>query len=432
MAHAREDAISTFRFVHAADIHLDSPLKTLALRAPELAELIGNATRRAFVNIIELCLAEQVEALIIAGDLYDGDQTSMKTARFLAEQLGRLHRAGICTFIIRGNHDNLSRITRELTLPDSVKLFSGRAEAHDFGRPRGNRPVFIHGLSFANAHAPESLLAKYKPAVEGAVNIGILHTSLGGAAGHDPYAPCSVQQLQATGFNYWALGHIHQRSQADGPCTVVMPGIPQGRDINEAGPKSVSLVSIGDDLDINVEERLTSIAQFERVSLDVSGIEDWRDLLRAAGKIIERTRQNTRSEHAILRFRLTGTSPLAFRIRRDAELAKAELDNLAAGVGGTWIEKLELACKPGRVQDDSGNPLFELHDLIASEVMPSDAFRAEAANIIEELQAQLPPELRHIFGSDDAALAATIRTVGAEGMEYVISRLHSSIQAEAN
>src|SRR5208282_3663780 len=118
-----------FRFVHTADVHLDSPLSTLALRDPALAELIGGATRKAFAAVIDLCLAEQVDALLIAGDLYDGEQTSMKTARFLADQLRRLHEGGIQTFIIRGNHDAESRITRELTLPDSVKVFGGRAEA---------------------------------------------------------------------------------------------------------------------------------------------------------------------------------------------------------------------------------------------------------------------------------------------------------------
>jgi exonuclease SbcD len=368
---------------------------------------------------------------MIAGDLYDGDQTSMKTARFLAEQLGRLHGAGIRTFVIRGNHDNLSRITRELTFPESVKVFTGRAEAHEFERGRGNRPVFVHGLSFANAHAPESLLGKYKPAIADAMNIGILHTSLGGSTGHDLYAPCSVQELQATGFNYWALGHIHQRFETTGHCTIVMPGIPQGRDINEGGPKSVSLVTIGDDLTVNVEERLTSIAQFERLNLDVSRIEEWRDLLRAATKVIERARQNAASEHAIFRFRLEGTSQLAFRIRRDADLAKGELDNIAAGVGRTWNEGVEVSCKPGHVEAASGNPLFVLRDLIASDVITSDAFRAEATAIIEELQSHLPPELRNMFGSDEASLRAAIEALGAEGTEDVISRLHSGAEAEA-
>ena len=145
-----------YRFVHTADIHLDSPLRTLALREPELAELIGGATRKAFASIIDLCLAEQVDALMIAGDLYDGEQTSMKTARFLADQLRRLHEAGIAAFIIRGNHDAESRITRELALPESVKVFTGRAE---FVAIRcGALDTAVHGVSFVQKHSPDRLL----------------------------------------------------------------------------------------------------------------------------------------------------------------------------------------------------------------------------------------------------------------------------------
>jgi exonuclease SbcD len=107
---APREAAMPFRFVHAADIHLDSPLRSLALRDPALGELIGNATRRAFVAIVDLCLEEKVDALLIAGDLYDGDQTSMKTARFLSDQIRRLDQAGVRTFMIRGNHDALSKI----------------------------------------------------------------------------------------------------------------------------------------------------------------------------------------------------------------------------------------------------------------------------------------------------------------------------------
>ena len=248
-----------------------------------VAELIGNATRHAFIRIVDLCLEEQVDALLLAGDLYDGEQTSMKTARFLAEQIRRLHEAGIRVFVIRGNHDVLSRITKEVTFPDLVKVFGGRAEAV-VDRHTGDLPVAIHGLSFAQPHAPESLLGKYRPPVEGAVNIGILHTSLAGAPGHDLYAPCSLADLQATGFRYWALGHVHKRSIVEGACAIVMPGMPQGRDINEAGAKSVTLVTIDDDRSIHIEERVTSIAQFERVSVDATGIADWRDLVGALGR----------------------------------------------------------------------------------------------------------------------------------------------------
>src|SRR5580693_7995736 len=153
----------SFRFVHAADIHLDSPLRSLALRDPALADLIGNATRKAFIGVVDLCLDEQVDALLLSDDLYDGEQSSMKTARFLADQIRRLHEAKIKVFIIRGNHDAISRITRELTFPDAVTTFGRRATAVTVERERGAIPVAIHGISFAEPHAPESLLARFKP-----------------------------------------------------------------------------------------------------------------------------------------------------------------------------------------------------------------------------------------------------------------------------
>ena len=302
-----------FRFVHTADVHLDSPLRTLALREPALAELIGGATRRAFVSIVDLCLAERVDALLIAGDLYDGDQTSMKTARFLADQLRRLHEAGIATFVIRGNHDAELRITRELTLPDSAKVFSGRAEV--VRRAAGALDVAIHGISFAQKHAPDSLLAKFRGPEPGAVNIGMLHTSLGGSPAHDRYAPCSTADLHGTGFAYWALGHVHQRSVDEGRATIVMPGNPQGRDVNEAGPKSATLVTIDDSRGVAVEERLTSVAEFRRTPVDLSGAEDWRGALRRIERALEAERGATASEHLVARLILQGATPLAWRFR---------------------------------------------------------------------------------------------------------------------
>jgi len=415
----------TYRFVHAADIHLDSPLRSLALRDPGLADLIGNATRRAFVGIVDLCLDERVDALLLAGDLYDGDQTSMKTARFLAEQFRRLHEAGIRVFSIRGNHDALSRITKELTLPESVKVFGGRAEAVEVERPVGSTPVTIHGLSFAQPHAPESLLPRYRAPVEGAVNIGLMHTSLGGAAGHDPYAPCSVADLQASGFRYWALGHVHGRSITEGACTVVMPGMPQGRDINEAGPKSVTLVTIGDDRSVRHEERLTSLAQFERVTVDLEGIEDWRDIAGVLARSLERSRDNAVSEHLVARLRVTGTTALAWRARRDHDLLQAEAGDRASVIGRCWIEKLEVDCRaPGDPADRVADPIVELRRLIDERVRDTDAFRAEVAGIAEELRAQLPPECRAILGLDEVEADGILAAMVGEGTDDVLARLH--------
>lgn len=415
-----------YRFVHTADIHLDSPLRSLALRHPELSELIGNATRQAFVNIINLCLDEQVDALLLAGDLYDGEQTSMKTARFLAAQVRRLHEAGIRVFIIRGNHDALSKITQELVLPDSVKVFGGRAEAVAIDRGRSEVPVMIHGLSFAKPHAPESLVSKYKAPVEGAVNIGMMHTSLAGAPGHDLYAPCSIADLQAIGFRYWALGHVHKRSVTDGDCTIVMPGSPQGRDINEAGPKTGSLVTVTDDGAVRLEERNTSIAQFERITVDATGIDDWRDLATALSASLREAREAVSVDDLVVRVQITGGTPLAWRIRRDLDLLKTEADERAFVIGGCWVEKLEVSCHvPIIAAGSGGDPVTELRHLIESKVGQSDSFRQAAIRIAEELAAQLPPECRNLLGADESAFHETLAELASEGADDVIARLHA-------
>ena len=418
-----------FRFVHAADVHLDSPLRSLALRDPSLAELIGNATRRAFVGIVDLCLDEQVDALLLSGDLYDGEQTSMKTARFLADQLRRLHEAQIKVFVIRGNHDALSRITKELTLPDSVAIFGGRAAAVPMARERGAIPIAIHGISFAQPHAPDSLLPRFRPPVEGAVNIGLLHTSLDGSPGHDPYAPCGLADLQVAGFRYWALGHIHKRMTAEGAATVVMPGMPQGRDINESGPKSVTLATVTDDGSILLEERLTSVAQFERATVELGGIEDWRDMVRALGQALGQVRDRVTSEHLVARLHLTGTTPLAWRLRQDADLLRTEAEHQAAALGKSWIDKIEVDCRlPGTIQDSaqpSGAGPFEELRRLMGDLTQDDAFRAEIAAIGEELRTQLPAECRSLLGTDADTFATTLAAAARDGIDDVLARLRA-------
>ena len=423
-----------FRFVHAADIHLDSPLRSLALRDAALAELIGNATRRGFTNIIDLCLEEQVDALLLAGDLYDGEQTSMKTARFLADQIRKLHVAGIRVFIIRGNHDALSKITRELTFPDTVKIFGSRAEAVPIDRPRGALPVAIHGLSFAQPQAPESLLGRYRPPMEGAINIGLMHTSLDGAPGHDLYAPCKLADLQGAGFRYWALGHIHRRSVVSGDTIVVMPGIPQGRDINEAGAKSATLVTIADDGSIALEERMTGMAQFERLSVDIAGIDDWRSMVAAIDAAFARARGAVAAEHLVARLQLTGATSLAWRLRRDRDLLKTEASDRAGILTRFWIEAVDVACtvpdQPG-LGRPAADPVTELRRLMLTEVRANAAYQADVAAIAEELRGQLPPECRALLGADQAGFEARLAEAVGEGIEDVLARLQAGNEGAA-
>lgn len=411
-----------FRFVHTADIHLDSPLRSLAMRNPDLADLIGDGSRKAFISIVDLCLEERVDALVIAGDLYDGDQTSMKTARFLASQMTRLHQAGIRVFKIRGNHDALSRISKQLVFPDTVTIFGGRPQA--VLQTAGGLDVMFHGLSFASPKAPESLLPKYSAAHEGAVNVGIMHTSLAGSPGHDVYAPCNVADLHGHGFDYWALGHIHVRKVHPGTSTVVMPGMPQGRDINEAGEKSVTLVTIRDDRTIEIEERLTSIAQFERMSVGLTGTVEWPEVVGRVRSALEDIRASVRSRHVVVRLSLTGETPLSWALIRDRDLLLTEAEQAAEQVGETWVEKLELGLAPPRTETSEGvaDPIFELAESMRADAS-SEAFRTEARALVQKIVADLPPDGRDFAGKDEAGLELFLDSVLASSADLVTARL---------
>lgn len=413
-----------FRFVHTADLHLDSPLRSLALRNGDVAELIGDATRRALMGIVDICIDEQVDALIIAGDLYDGDQTSMKTARFLASQMQRLHEAGITTFVIRGNHDALSRITPELILPPSVTVFGGRSHAIDLAH--GDLALSIHGLSFAKPHAPESLLEKYRRPTPDSINIGIMHTSVAGAPGHDLYAPCKASDLHGWGFDYWALGHVHVRAQHAGERMVIMPGMPQGRDVNEGGEKTITLVTVNDDRSLIVEERATSVAQFERVSVDLSAAETWRETVELIEEGMGVVRDRTRSEHLVGRLRLTGATPLSWRLRRDRDLLAAEIDQRAEGLGKTWIEKIEIVTTvpvSAPVGVAAADPVLELGELMRDDIIHQHGVREAVRDIVKELRDDLPPEARGFSGDDETAFEALIDQLLSEGSEDMLARL---------
>lgn len=410
-----------FRFVHTADLHLDSPLRSLALREAGLAELIGNASRTVLSRIVDLCLSEAVQALVIAGDLYDGAQTSMKTARFLAQEMERLAAAGIPVFVIRGNHDALSKITRELVLPETVKVFTGRAEVVE--TEWNGHAVAVHGISFSNPQAPDSLLDRFRPPVAGAFNIGLLHTSLGGAPGHDPYAPCTLADLQRTGFDYWALGHIHQRTAYPGSPTVVMPGNPQGRDIGEAGAKSVTLVTVDDAGTVALEARELAVARFERLPVPCGGLTDWSELVEALKQALKAAPRDFAAEHLIVRPMLEGASPLAWQARRDADLLLAEAQSLAERQGALWIDKLEVALDRG-AEARPGGAVGELAGLIDDSAPAPDDPAVQAE--LDLLLKHLPKELRSLAGDTEAAVAATLRDEMTRGALDLLARLDAA------
>lgn len=184
------------KFIHTADLHLDSPLRGLSSYADAPAERLRTATRDAFHTLVTQAIDEQVDFMVIAGDVYDGDWKDFNTGLFFIRQMGRLRNSGIPVYLLYGNHDADSEMTRGLELPDNVQVFSSR-KAETFRIE--SRKVALHGRSFKVAATTDNLLPGYPEPVAGWLNIGVLHTALEGNAEHARYAPCSVAELQAKG-----------------------------------------------------------------------------------------------------------------------------------------------------------------------------------------------------------------------------------------
>jgi len=403
------------KILHTADIHLDSPLTSLALRDEDLRARIQSATRSAFIRIIDTSLSEGVAALLISGDLYDGAQRSAKTAAFLTGQLERLRAAAIPVFYIKGNHDAENPITGEVTPPDNVHVFDGRGGKIQLA----DTDIWIHGVSFSGKHAPDSLLSRFGAPVSGAVNIAMLHTSLAGAAGHDNYAPCSVAELTALGFDYWALGHVHKRQIHSETPWIVMPGIPQGRDIGEAGPKSATLLTV-EEGEITVAEIPTSVVLFLSHAVDLSDAEsddEIRQRIRASLHGLLSDPDTT--ENAILRLSLAGHTPRHWHVLRDRDVWVETVTRIAEETGRLWIDKLSFALEPpGAVADTSATE--ELGRLMA-DIASEEGFAVQAQSEVDEVLSQLPPACRTALLSDPAALATLTGELAKAGSEHLFA-----------
>ena len=254
------------KFVHAADLHLDSPLRGLARYPGAPVEEMRMASRRAFENLVELCVLEGAKLLVLAGDLYDGDWRDYSTGLFFTAQLSKLREAGVQVVLVRGNHDAASQITRHLRLPDNTRELSMQAAESVCFDELG---IAVHGQSFATRAVTENLAEAYPERIPGLLNLGLLHTSVNGRPGHEPYAPCSLEQLKNKGYDYWALGHVHAREVLCQAPWVVFSGNLQGRHARETGEKGATLVHYDATGITRVEHRPLDVVRYASVHIDV-------------------------------------------------------------------------------------------------------------------------------------------------------------------
>jgi exonuclease SbcD len=343
--------MTKFRFMHTSDLHLDSPFKGLSSWNTDLAARLKDAAFKSFRKMVDICIAEQVDFLIIAGDIFESDNKSLAAQlKFIAE-LKRLSNKGIPSYFVCGNHDPVESWLDIIRLPENVYRFTASEVGH-YTYKKDSKPVAdIYGMSFGESAVKENLALKYRIKDNQApFSIAVLHGTVGRAGSHENYAPFKVSDVKARGFNYWALGHIHKRKVVNEKDPVILyPGNPQGRDFGETGAKGCTLVDVDSDNRIAVRFIPVQFIRFEQLAIDL-GEEDKTDSL--ADKI-QRARNNIEDYDddvsCILRINITGRTPLHSYLNKPGEteqlLAMFNEGQLEHNIF-TWIDQIRLNTSP--------------------------------------------------------------------------------------
>jgi DNA repair protein SbcD/Mre11 len=383
--------------LHAADIHLDSPLRGLdGSAADDVVRQLRRASRQALTNLVDLAIERRVGAVVLAGDTYDGDSKDYQTGRFFVRELARLDEAGIPVLMVAGNHDAESVITKTLTPPPNVFVFpTDRPVAHEIPEIG----TVFHGQGFADRAVKHNLVLNYAPAVRGSFNVGILHTSLGGYSDHDTYAPCTLQELAAKDYDYFALGHIHERDEfISDELTAAYSGNLQGRHIRETGPKGAYLVTLGG----------ARRAELEFVELD--GVRE------AVKEEFERAKERAGSRVLATRVALVGSGEAVYALPDPIEL-REEVKTIAEANGAVLQKVLNRTKTPPQPRSLRAEDREALLAAAASPSLLPARLKADFATLEAETGKYLRDEVRLDdetgFGSD-TAIAAQVQAAAQD------------------
>lgn len=386
-----------FKFIHAADIHLDSAQKGLAVYEGAPIEACRGATRRAFENVVQLAIDEQAKFVVIAGDLYDGDWTDYNTGLFLVGQAARLRDHGIKIFAIRGNHDAANQMTKDLRLPDNARLLASDQPETIVDDDLG---VAIHGQSFATRKIVHNMAQGYPMKVAGCLNLGILHTCLSGREGHERYAPCTIDDLRSRGYDYWALGHVHAHEiLSEGEPWIIFPGNTQGRHARETGPKSCLIASVDDGHRVHdVRRHVVDVARWESCEVDVSSTRDVDEVLEILEARLRLLSAECDRDLLMTRLILRGScrAHVDLIARPTDILNEIRAAGVAASAGRIWIEKVVIHtaaddAKHGSALDDAA--LGEIDAYVDELIRDEGRREVLVSSALDDLRRKLPHDL---------------------------------------
>ncbi len=343
----------SFSFVHTADLHLDSPFLGLG-KLPESEERVvrtlREATFEAFDAVIELCRQQEVDFLLVAGDVYDGADRSLRAQLRFRDGLARLAEQGIRAYVVHGNHDPLDGWSHALQMPATVHVFGEQPDSVVFEK-QGVPVARIHGISYPS-RATERDFGRAERCGEEPFQIGLLHCNAGGDPRHDPYAPRSVRELEDSRLDYWALGHIHERTTLRPADPFIgYPGNTQGRHIHESGPRGCLLVQVGSDGRLVEPPAFvpTDQVRWSPCRVDIRGHQTVTELRDELEDRLDELLQQTEGRPLVTRVTLEGRGPLHRELAR--ENAREDLEETLRARGlerapFVWIERLVLQTRP--------------------------------------------------------------------------------------
>lgn len=328
------------KILHAADLHIDSPLGGLTAYEGAPSEEIRGATRRATENLIQAALDHEVSLVVLAGDIFDGDWPDYGTGLFWHEQLNRLHEDGIPVVSVAGNHDAQSQISRNLPpLSNVTQLSTSKPETVTFAE----LGVEVIGQGYATRDVSADLTEAYPNGDPNLFTIGLLHTCLNGRPGHASYAPSSVDALRAKGYQYWALGHVHTREIVHEDPWIVFPGNTQGRHAREVGPKGATLITVEDGAVAKVEHLVLDDVRWDLCTIDATQHRSAGDVRSAVEERFSAIATDADGRLAAVRVEITGSSPAHEDLWADPHGFEAGIRSLANTGGRLWVEKVKVS-----------------------------------------------------------------------------------------
>jgi DNA repair exonuclease SbcCD nuclease subunit len=371
------------------------------------------------VNLVETAVEQEVAFLVIAGDLFDGDWKDLKTGLFFAEQMGVLARSGIRAFVVYGNHDAETVIRRRLPWPENVTVYPSR---HPHTIEIDDLKVAVHGQSFPRPDVTENIALGYPTPKPGWFNLGVLHTACDGREGHQPYAPCTVDQLVAHGYDYWALGHVHKREILNENPFVVFPGNLQRPHIRETGATGATIVSVDDGHVTGIDHLVLDAARWANITLDLSDIDEKQDILVMLGKALADEVAAAGDRPLAVRVEFGGSNKLHAELVADPAGLRGEIEATAFGISDTiWVERIKVS-STDRTETSLAKRSDVLGELVhlVGELTQDPDVQAKIAAELRTLSTRVPKS-----GTEDRDLPGedSLDDVLEAGRDLVLGRL---------